>query len=142
MAVKDAWPDPKYIIAFQNGLLDVQSFLVGDPRLLDHPTWERFLAASLEGDQDKIALLRQWFGYCLTWDTSLQKMMFLVGPPRAGKGTTSRVLQKLVGERNYTAYNLWKLPENFGLVALLIALACRERSWRMRTGEPSPCETK
>ena len=29
------------------------------------------------------ALLRQWFGYCLAWDTSLQKMMFLVGPPHA-----------------------------------------------------------
>jgi len=61
--------------------------------------------------QEKITLLRQWFGYCLGWDTSLQKMVFLVGPPRAGKGTTSRVLQKLVGERNYTAYNLSALSQ-------------------------------
>jgi putative DNA primase/helicase len=46
-------------------------------------------------------------------------MLFLVGPPRAGKGTTSRVLQKLVGERNFTAYSLWKLAENFGLAPLV-----------------------
>lgn len=136
---KEEWPHPKNIIAFENGLLDLESFLAGNPRLLKHtskwvstsslpypydpeaqcPTWQAFLAASLEGDQDKITLLRQWFGYCLAWDTSLQKMMFLVGPPRAGKGTTSRVLQKLVGEGNYTAYNLWKLAENFGLAPLV-----------------------
>ena len=136
---KGEWPDPKNIIAFENGLLDLGSFLGGEPRLLKHtcnwvstsclpypydpqaqcPTWEGFLAASLEGDREKVTLLRQWFGYCLGWDTSLQKMVFLVGPPRAGKGTTSRVLQKLVGERNYTAYNLWKLAENFGLAPLV-----------------------
>ena len=36
-------------------------------------------------------LLQDWMGYTLTPDTSLQKILLCLGPPRSGKGTVYRI---------------------------------------------------
>src|SRR5262249_22423601 len=71
------------------------------------------------GDPEAVALLQQWFGYCLAPDTSQQKILLVVGPKRSGKGTLARVLRRLVGEANAAGPTLAGLATNFGLQALL-----------------------
>lgn len=60
--------------------------------------WLSFLAEAW--GQNEILTMQEWFGYCLTPDTSQQKFMFLVGIPGSGKGTILNVLLALVGRKN------------------------------------------
>lgn len=83
------------------------------------PTWINFLDDVLEGDIERIDLLQRWFGLLLTPDTSFQKLLLFVGPPRAGKGTTVRVMTKLVGPANCASPTLTSLANRFGLAGLL-----------------------
>jgi len=125
----------KNVIAFSNGLLDLES----PASLIPHspnwcstvclpfaydpsatcPAWEKFLGEVLEGDEDRMTLLQEFFGYCLSSDTSLQKALILVGKPRSGKGTIQRVLGALVGPDNSTGFSLERLATEFGPSALV-----------------------
>jgi len=136
---KEDCPKPENLIAYRNGILDIEKFFGGDSSLLSHtpkwvstvclpydfdpaagcPRWSAFLAQVFEGDQDKINLLQEWFGYCLMHDTSQHKLMILTGVPRSGKGTTMRVLEALVGAENSAGYNLHSLADKFGLRKLV-----------------------
>lgn len=123
------------IITFSNGLMDVDnpSVLIPhspkwcstvclpfayDPQATC-PTWVKFLSEVFEGDQDRVSLMQEFFGYCLSSDTSLQKALILVGKPRSGKGTIQRVLGALVGPDNSTGYSLERLATDFGPSALV-----------------------
>jgi putative DNA primase/helicase len=132
--------DPRDWIATQNGILDLRALLAGEQRVL-HPhspmwfsptvlpyaytptatcsEWLHFLSDVFDADEQRIALLQEWFGYCLTSDTSLQAIMMLEGTPRSGKGTTLRVLRKLVGEDNCVDPRLAMLATPFGLWGLI-----------------------
>jgi putative DNA primase/helicase len=77
--------------------------------------WLAFLESIWGDDRASIDLLQQWFGYVLTPDTSQQKMLWLLGPPRAGKGTIVRVLRALVGEKGVVSPQLSSLSGSFGL---------------------------
>lgn len=133
-------PDPRDLIAYANGILHVPSYLEGRPdALIDStpdfftlyslpypfdptaacPNWEEFLQQVLGDDQAKIDLLQEWFGYCLTTDTSFQKMMLMRGPRRSGKGTTLAVLQAVVGDDLSGSVTFAKLTERFGLEGLV-----------------------
>lgn len=41
--------------------------------------------------------LQEWFGYLLSGETNMQKMFWLWGAPGSGKGTTHRILERLLG---------------------------------------------
>ena len=123
------------IITFSNGLMDVDQ----PSNLIPHspnwcstvclpfaydpsakcPIWEKFLSEIFEGDHERISLIQEFFGYCLSSDTSLQKAMILVGKPRSGKGTIQRVLGAVVGSENSTGYSLERLATEFGPSALV-----------------------
>ena len=90
-----------------------------DPNAPEAVRWLAFLAELFGDDHESIDLLQEWFGYCLTADTSLQKMLLLVGPRRSGKGTIARVLTKLVGQTNVVGPTVSSLGNNFGLQPLL-----------------------
>jgi putative DNA primase/helicase len=128
------------VLAAKNGLVHLPSLLEGRDCLrpltpdlfttvaLDYeidaqagqPTaWLDFLGALWPHDGEAVGLLQEWFGYCLTADTSQQKMLFVVGPKRAGKGTLARVLAALVGPANVAGPTLGSLASNFGLAPLL-----------------------
>jgi P4 family phage/plasmid primase-like protien len=81
--------------------------------------WLNFLGQLWPGDSQSIGLLQEWMGYCLTPDTTQQKILLLVGPPRAGKGTIARVLTDLIGAANVCAPTLSSLATTFGLAPLL-----------------------
>ncbi|MGI8518632.1 MAG: phage/plasmid primase, P4 family [Acidimicrobiia bacterium] len=81
--------------------------------------WLEFLHQLWEDDEQSIATLAEWFGYCITGDTSQHKIMMLLGPIRAGKGTIARILKALVGYRNVTGPTLASFATNFGLSDLV-----------------------
>jgi putative DNA primase/helicase len=127
------------VLAAKNGLVHLPSLLEGRDCLrpltpdlfatvaLDYEidvqaeqprAWLEFLGALWPDDAEAVGLLQEWFGYCLAADTSQQKMLFVVGPKRAGKGTLARVLAALVGPANVAGPTLGSLASNFGLAPL------------------------
>ena len=135
---------PSNVIAFQNGLLDLDDFQAsGDCNLRPHtpqwfsanclphdlkpfascPNWLKFLSDIFDGDGERISALQQWFGYCLTNDNSQQKAAILIGPPRSGKGTTISVLSAVLGHENVASLSLEDLGGQFGLHPLVGKLA-------------------
>jgi putative DNA primase/helicase len=128
-------PDPRDLVVTANGILHMpnRQLLPHDPRLFvghsvpfaydpvaAEPTrWLAFLADLWDDDRDSITLLQEMFGYALSGDTSLQKIMLLVGPTRAGKGVIARVLTHLLGRHNVGAPTLAGLTTNFGLQDLI-----------------------
>ena len=82
-------------------------------------SWHEFLHQLFDGDLESLDLLQEWFGYCLTGDTSQQKMMLMVGPKRSGKGTIARVLTRLIGNGNVSGPTTSSLAGPFGLQPLI-----------------------
>jgi len=128
-------PHPKEIICCKNGLLDVRrkKILPPTPEYFttnainmehdpDAPTpkrWLRFLNDVLPGDADCQRLIKWWFGYCLTVDTRQQKILYIKGAPRSGKGTMLRILQRLVGPQNYGTMRFDALEKGSALSSMV-----------------------
>ena len=122
--------NPKEIICFPNGLLHVPTgqFLPPtpkfftftcsafdyDPKAPKPKRWMRFLEEMWPGDNT----LMQYIGYMLSGDTSLQKILMIVGPPGSGKSTLLRVMAHVVGQDNVVWTDVESLSDKFGLEAL------------------------
>ncbi len=83
------------------------------------PMWENFLLDLWPNDPESIETLQMWCGYCLGCDTSLQKILLMVGQKRSGKGTIARVLTAVLGKENVGGPTLASLSTNFGLAPLI-----------------------
>lgn len=138
-------PDPKDLIVFANGVLDVAAYLAGasdalsdstpdlfttaalpvcfDPTATCH-SWCSFLNSSLDDDAAKIDLLQEFMGYCMTSDTSMQKMLFLRGVTSSGKTTILEVLTSLVGSEQTCATSFSDLSNTHGTAPLMGKLLC------------------
>lgn len=134
---------PTNIIPCLNGLLDITD-LGGELQLFDHTprwfnlwcldfpfdenakceAWEAFLMDVFDGDRERIALLQEFVGLCLTPDTSFQKILMMVGPKRSGKGTILRIITDLFGPDACTAPTLGSLGDSFGLSQLYGKTVC------------------
>jgi putative DNA primase/helicase len=127
-------PPPVELISCANGLLHVPTKTLNDHRLAFFnaiaapfdfdpdaacPEWLRFLNDLWPGDQQSIAALQEWFGYFLTTDTRLHKILMIIGPPRGGKGTIARILSAVLGAEHVCSPTLSSLGETFGLWPLL-----------------------
>jgi P4 family phage/plasmid primase-like protien len=146
--VPDSLPMPSWLpdssqpnlIAFENGLLDIDALLRGEPDVLrpHSPDWfstislpyaydptatcpvfQKTLAAAVEGDQERINLLQEWFGYHLQRTTDAQKFMVLTGEGGTGKSTILAALEATVGEVNVSSVCLEGFGERFGLTPTL-----------------------
>jgi putative DNA primase/helicase len=62
--------------------------------------WIKTLNEIFEGDQDKLNILQEFFGNCLTRDTTLEKALLLIGESRSGKSTILNTLQYVIGVNN------------------------------------------
>lgn len=82
-------------------------------------TWIDLLREYWPRDRQSIDTLQEWFGYSLSGNTSLQKILFLLGPPRSGKGTIGRTLTRVIGANNVTAPSINSLGSTFGLEPLI-----------------------
>lgn len=127
--------DPRDCVLCMNGILHIPSgrLLPPTPALFSVNALEfayaadapepiqflRFLDTLWPDDAEPIALLQEWFGYCLTPDTRQQKIMAIIGPPRSGKGTIIRVLQHLLGLPNVCAPRLSSFATQFGMAVLI-----------------------
>lgn len=87
------------------------------------PHWEAFLMTTMEGDQERMALLQEIAGYLLTIDTSHQKFVILEGEGGTGKSTFIRTLTRLLGEDNVSHVPLEQFAERFALSQTVGALA-------------------
>lgn len=81
--------------------------------------WLRFLDTLWPDDPESVELLQDWMGYVLSQETRQQKILLIVGPPRAGKGTIAAVMREMIGEANVCAPTLSGLSNEFGLEPLL-----------------------
>jgi putative DNA primase/helicase len=134
-------PDPRKIIAFQNGLLNVDEYIASGKIEMLPPTpkwfsvnvlpfelrgdapepsglWN-FLTDLWEDDAQSVDLVQEFFGLAMTIDTSFQKILMLIGPQRSGKGTLMRLLTALVGSENIAGPTLSGLASHFGLWPLI-----------------------
>jgi putative DNA primase/helicase len=94
------------------------------PDAAEPEEWLSFLQQLWSDDQRNLDIksidtLQELFGYCLTADTSQQKIFLFVGPKRSGKGTIGRVLTRLLGQANVASPTLQSLCGNFGLQPLI-----------------------
>ncbi|APW59201.1 DNA primase family protein [Paludisphaera borealis] len=133
------WPADELIPA-RNALVHPPSFVTG-ARCMMAPTPRYFNAHALDYDFDpwaptprawldlleqiwpddpaSIDSLQEWFGYLLTTDTRLQKILMMIGPKRSGRGTIGRVLKALAGPNNVVNPTLSTLARPFGLSVLI-----------------------
>lgn len=64
------------------------------------PLWLKTLDEIFEGDQKKIDTLQEYFGYCLTRDTSQIMSLLLIGQSKTGKSTILHTLRYMIGDDN------------------------------------------
>ncbi|MNH87236.1 hypothetical protein D3C73_397150 [compost metagenome] len=127
-------PPANEIVAFPNGMIHAPTltWMPHTPQLFTlnqlpihydvaapHP--ERWLAwlNSLWSDAEAVNLVQEILGLSLVPDTSLQKIIMFYGPPRAGKGVLTSIMQDLLGPANFVSPGLSSLGENFGTQSLL-----------------------
>jgi putative DNA primase/helicase len=127
--------DPVSLISCQNGLLDPATRTLYDAtpffftrnalslefdELAPAPTqWLEFLNETLQGRAPLIELVQEMMGYVISSDTSMQKVFFMFGRPRSGKGTILRVTTALVGAGNTTFPTIETLGGQYGLQGLI-----------------------
>lgn len=75
--------------------------------------FEKFLEDIFEGDKERIKLVQEMFGYCLTAETSAQKAFMLYGRGSNGKSMLAEILIHLVGKPNTSAVSLNELDNPF-----------------------------
>lgn len=68
--------------------------------------WLKTLGEIFEGDKEKINILQEFFGYCLTRDTRKEKALLLLGESRTGKSTILEILADVVGRHNCSFVSL------------------------------------
>lgn len=142
-SVRDDFNPSPTNIAFRNGVLDLEGWDLGliNRELSVHSPAQKtmsylnfdydpeavclaflsFIHEVFEGDEDCIALLRQYLGYILVYDYRWQKMLIMAGESRSGKGTLAGVIRDLVGHKAFVGTSLTSLAEQFGLHPLLSA---------------------
>ena len=136
-------PAPANIVAFRNGLLDVNEYVKGKIKFYD-PTpalfsfnilpydfdedshsdlWEQFYKDIFNDEKDQIRLLAQWFGYNCVPDMSYEKLMLCTGRPRSGKGTVLNTLAAMLGNKQCVSTSFQTLCTEFGYQPLMGKLA-------------------
>jgi P4 family phage/plasmid primase-like protien len=135
-------PTTANVIAFHNGILDVEAYLNYEIKLIPptpkffntsvtpfdfNPTakcnrWHKFLEDMFGNDQERKDLLQEWFGYNVVADVSIEKMMILIGRSGAGKSTILDVLKALMGDQ-YCSISMEDMSGTFGLAQLIGKLA-------------------
>ena len=136
-------PDPKDLIVFKNGVLDVNKYMEGEVVLYD-PDPDLFIMNTFpyeydenaessnitayfeeifEHEKEVIRLLRQWFGYNLVPDMTQEKMTLFTGRPRSGKSTTLDILRATLGADQCCSLQMCHLVNRFGRAPMLGKLA-------------------
>ena len=132
------------LLSMANGLVDLDALLRGDPITVRKPNpnwfspvslpyafdpdaqcplWLDFLKEIFEGDQERISILQEWFGYSLVTTTAEQKFLLLIGEGRNGKGVVCEALTAVLGEENVSNVPLEVFGDKFQLAGTIGKLA-------------------
>lgn len=116
-------------INFKNGVLDVDGFMglvehspdYGFRSVLPYdfdpkavcPRFEHWLKETMEGDEERIAVLQEYMGYIIRGgEYKYHKALWLQGTGRNGKSTFIDVLKALIGAGNYSTISIKALMSN------------------------------
>jgi len=123
--------NPSNILNLKNGILDINKI-----ELLEHspkyyfttqlnvsykeeakcPLWTKTLDEILS--KEKVEVLQEFFGLCLTSETKYEKALFCIGGGANGKSVVLSVLEKIIGVENFSAVSLEKFSNSFYLAQL------------------------
>lgn len=120
--------NPKDILAFKDSLLHLPTmtqmaatpnfFTLNaltysfDPNAPKPKHWRKFMLEVFAESRKGIGVLQEIFGYMLLPDTRYQKSFLWISPPRGGKGTAARVLQRMVGAHNVVSPSMGGLAKD------------------------------
>lgn len=98
----------------------------------DCPKFKSIINDIMDGDEKKISLLQEIFGYCLCPGMPAQKSFWFYGTGANGKSTVANILTSLLGRNNVSSLDLHEIEyQRFALASLDGKLA-------NILGEPSP----
>lgn len=127
-------------VAMENGILDLDAMMADhDDVLLPHAAdwfstvclpyrfepgapcrkWLAFLDYNLESDTERIHVLQEWFGLCLTKDTSFQRFLAMEGEGANGKSVAMAALTAMLGRENVSSVSLEEFGERFALTGTI-----------------------
>ncbi|WP_195513956.1 DNA primase family protein [Turicibacter sanguinis] len=121
--------EDKRYLNLKNGMLSLSDFklLPHSPSIIslsqlpieydcnaECPYFLEYLNTVFEGDQNRIALIQEIFGYCLTADTHLQKFFIFYGNGSNGKSVLANIMSKVIGRDNCSNATLEQLSKQFG----------------------------
>lgn len=101
-----------WLLTVENGTIDLKTGRLREHRQADYitklapvaydpsatcPTWECFLREIYE-DDELVAFIQRWCGYCLTGSTDEQAFLLLYGTGQNGKSTLLETLLALLGD--------------------------------------------
>lgn len=89
------------------------------------PEWDALLKNAFDGDQDSIDTHYLWMAAELCHAVDLQKIYYLTGPKRTGKGVMMDVSTALIGESQVTGMSMGNFGEDFGMQSLVGKSVCR-----------------
>lgn len=111
----------QHVINLENGLFDFDTFSLKkhDISILStirvpyryeegakNDLWIKTLNDIFEYDQNKIKIIQEFFGYCLTRDIKMQKALILTGEGANGKSTITNALKEMIGQENCSFLSL------------------------------------
>ncbi len=132
--LKGEFNQNKRYLNLKNGLFDLKEFnlkkhtpeflsTIQLPIIYDKnaecPHFIKFLNEVFEDDQERVRLIQQLFGYCLTSSTKAQKAFILHGSGANGKSVLLSILTALVGNENVSNLPISSLGSSFKVVDLL-----------------------
>ena len=68
--------------------------------------WLKTLNEIFENEYKKVAMLQEFFGYCLTRNTEQRKALLLLGESNCGKSTILNILRSMIGKANCSSVPL------------------------------------
>jgi P4 family phage/plasmid primase-like protien len=127
-------PHPRDAMLFKNGILDLATgkllphtgayFAVDIPDVIYDPDatcplWDQYMGQWL--DVSFHDTLHEFFGYVMVNDTSLHKLLALIGVRRGGKTTILNILKALIGKAHFMSRTLNDLGNDFGVNGAMTA---------------------
>ena len=123
----------KTLINCKNGVVDLESgkllshkkeylftycikanFILNEDEI-DAPNFEKFIETSLEGDKEKRKLLLETMGYLSSNYNEAKTAFIFLGKPHSGKSLLSKLIAKLIGEKEVSNIPLHKLGDRFSI---------------------------
>jgi P4 family phage/plasmid primase-like protien len=123
-------------LAVENGILDMDRLFLGrndclgplsddwfcafqldyafDP-MADCPIWQRFIYSAMQGDLERVAILQEWAGYCLTGRNEYQRFLAMEGEGGNGKTVYTAGITAMLGTENISRVALEKFGGQFDL---------------------------